>query len=323
MDRHAVFVSSTQADLAQFRAAMCDVILKLSLEPIMMEYFPGSAASGTIASLVYVDRSAIFSLVLGWRYGLPPVGYTQSVTEMEYHRAFEAYQSRSMPLLVYLADERTREQPNAYFNSASINTLNSDAQSQLLAQKLQGFRDTLQSRHLCKTFTTPTDLALQFSTDISATISGGFVSQRHIRQAEESLKRGDFTSARSEARMALAHLPESAPGGYGSLAARARFLLALGLLGRQPVMTLSDVQFSEISDLLEAATRVQPTRLIYCSFLAAVKQEYAVNGFHHLEREASFVVQQAHRLAKIPADTADRVLISEVNQTLNLPFFDD
>jgi hypothetical protein len=240
----------------------------------------------------------------------------QSVTEMEYARAFSHYQTRRMPMLIYLADERTRIQPNLYFNAVAINTLGSDAESRLLAQKLESLRRTLLSRHICKFFTTPQELALQVSTDLSVTSSGGYASQGHILQAEAALRRGDVVAARAEAQVAVAGLPGYSAGGDQILAARARFLLALAVLGRQPIITLADNVFTQVCDLLQNARQLQQNRLIYTLLLAAVKREYAVNGFRHLEAEAAQLLQQAQRLTRTPDDDADMTVIRIVNPTL-------
>src|SRR5262249_31913453 len=158
-------------------------------------------------------------------------------------RAFVNNQARGMPLLIYVADPSTRTQPARYFDDHAqdggqncINTLGTDPQSQVLARKLDAFRTLLMSRHLCKLFTVPEELALQFSTDLSVTIRGGYASQGHILQAEQALRRGDLTTARAEAQLAVADLPGNSTGGDSVVAARARFLLALATLGSQPVM---------------------------------------------------------------------------------------
>jgi hypothetical protein len=69
--------------------------------PTMMEHMPASGEDAVQASMAMVDRADLYLLIVGFRYGYVPAGQSQSITEMEYDRAF----NRPIPCLVFLMDD--------------------------------------------------------------------------------------------------------------------------------------------------------------------------------------------------------------------------
>jgi tetratricopeptide (TPR) repeat protein len=164
-----VFVSSTSVDLPRHRERVRDVLLRLGLFPVAMEYF-GAQGSGdaTSVSIGGVDTCDAYLGLVAWRYGHVPAGATRSVTEQEYDEAKRV----GLPCYVFLADPST-EANDLLFPAAARNSERHAA--------LEAFRARLERENLREYFTTPDDLATKVATALA-----GYV----VRLREEALTRG-------------------------------------------------------------------------------------------------------------------------------------
>jgi hypothetical protein len=95
-----IFVSSASGALAAYRYAAVDVCHRLRLTPVYMEEFDPQRPTLEQASQEQVDRSDVFVLLLGHRYGARPPGRELSYTELEYRWAAERPE---LPLLAFVA----------------------------------------------------------------------------------------------------------------------------------------------------------------------------------------------------------------------------
>ena len=85
-----VYISSTFADLKEYRAVVCDVLAKMRYTTIAMEDYVARDARVTDVCLNDVAESQIYLGIFAWRYGyVPPDGNPdrRSITELEYRKA--------------------------------------------------------------------------------------------------------------------------------------------------------------------------------------------------------------------------------------------
>ena len=97
-----MYVSSTISDLAPYRAAVVDVLLRFHLQPILVENLSASAVSPIEATLAALDSADIVILLLAYRLGFTAEGSDTGIVEQEYERTVE----RGIPLLPFIVDER-------------------------------------------------------------------------------------------------------------------------------------------------------------------------------------------------------------------------
>jgi len=102
-----VFVSSTQKDLKDYRAAARNVIGNLEWQPVMMEDFGASPDATVAACRKKIDSCKLMLLILAWRQGWVPSveqggNGRDSITSIELAYARE----KSIPVLVLLASDR-------------------------------------------------------------------------------------------------------------------------------------------------------------------------------------------------------------------------
>jgi hypothetical protein len=93
-----IYVSSTKADLEEYRAALIETIRRLGHEPVHMEHYGPDARRP--AEKVQADVAAcdVYVCIVAWRYGFIPKGYDCSITELEYRKAVE----QKLPMWVFL-----------------------------------------------------------------------------------------------------------------------------------------------------------------------------------------------------------------------------
>jgi hypothetical protein len=93
-------VSSTTADLRDFRKVAAEVIQDLEFEPATQDNTPGDGVSGASSwSLDLVDQADYFIGIVAYRYGeIAPTGNSKSYTELEYDRA----RARRIPCHMFL-----------------------------------------------------------------------------------------------------------------------------------------------------------------------------------------------------------------------------
>ena len=96
----SVFISSTQKDLEEYRAAAIEICKQHGFTVIAMEEFAATDMRATAGSLKKVDEADLFILILAHRYGYIESGYKRSVTECEFDHATE----RGIDRLCFLVD---------------------------------------------------------------------------------------------------------------------------------------------------------------------------------------------------------------------------
>lgn len=87
--RYQVFISSTYTDLELERQAAVEAILKAGHFPAGMELFKAGDKSQLEAIKRWIDKSDVFLLILGGRYGSIEPNSGKSFVQLEYEYAIE------------------------------------------------------------------------------------------------------------------------------------------------------------------------------------------------------------------------------------------
>jgi Domain of unknown function (DUF4062) len=101
-----VYVSSTIADLEEFRRAVCDTLRNSGYDVDSMERYPARDDRPKSASEADVGRCDYYVGIVAWRYGYVPEqdnSDARSITELEYLAAGAA----GKPRFVFLLDDKT------------------------------------------------------------------------------------------------------------------------------------------------------------------------------------------------------------------------
>lgn len=134
-----VFVSSTFEDLAEYRNAVRDAVLRAGAMPILFEEQPATARPVGEAVRQEIDRSDAVLLLVGHRYGAGDPQTGKSWIEAEY----EAARKRAKPLLVFMAADEAPWPPKFIDPDRT---------------RIQAFRQRLASDLVVHTFRGPDDL---------------------------------------------------------------------------------------------------------------------------------------------------------------------
>ncbi len=162
-----VFVSSTWEDLQPERKAVEDALQRLrETKFVGMEYFGSRGENTSDASLLEVDRSQIFVIVLAGRYG-------SGITEREYHRACE----RELPCLVYLKDDSGIPSEGRETDAAKVPHLNA-------------LKKELRRAHTATTFTSADNLAAVLTADLHRWVVDQYLSATNSDQVAKVLAEG-------------------------------------------------------------------------------------------------------------------------------------
>jgi hypothetical protein len=134
-----VFISSTFEDLAEYRNAVRDAVLRAGAMPILFEDEPATGRTVTDVVKEAIKESDAVLLLVGHRYGAVEKRTGKSWMEVEY----EAARRRSKPLLVFMAADDAPWPPKYV-----------DADR----RRIQEFRQRLASELVVHSFRTPDDL---------------------------------------------------------------------------------------------------------------------------------------------------------------------
>ena len=96
-----VYLSSTFADLQEYRNAVRNVLLRMGLEVSGLEDFGASESSALEKSLDEIAKADLFILLLAYRYGYIPPNSDKSIIELEYKSAKE----HGIPIFAFLPKE--------------------------------------------------------------------------------------------------------------------------------------------------------------------------------------------------------------------------
>ena len=175
-----VFVGSTFRDLEPYREAACQALHRLETVVRGMEYFGSLPETPKEECLRIVRSCRAYVGIFAMRYGSVDAATGKSLTQLEYEEAQRVH----LPSLVYLLDEE--RQP----------VLPRDIEFGEGAEKLRLFKATLRERHVISLFTTPEDLAVKITQDLSALAnrSGVEVREGELSKIVAALPRIDWLS---------------------------------------------------------------------------------------------------------------------------------
>ncbi len=142
-----MYLSSTFADLREYRETVTETLLRLGFEYVRLDDF-GAFDSATVESAYKaIATSDIFVLLLAHRYGYIPPRETKSILELEYEQAIQLQK----PVLAFVLKD---EAP------WPVDQIDLD---QGPRDALRAFKDRLLSRHVVGFFASPNELAHQIA----------------------------------------------------------------------------------------------------------------------------------------------------------------
>jgi hypothetical protein len=100
-ERTAVFTSSTNKDLTDYREIAIHVCQRLGMPPIPMEEFGPDTRTPLEVCREKVYEAELYLGIFAHRYGWIPDGHDISITEMEYNWAME----KGIPALIFIAEK--------------------------------------------------------------------------------------------------------------------------------------------------------------------------------------------------------------------------
>ncbi|KAF0109038.1 MAG: hypothetical protein FD146_82 [Anaerolineaceae bacterium] len=148
--RISVYISSTFADLQDYRASVMQVLNRLGIKAIAMESFGASEAPPLETCLEALASSDIAIFIIAHRYGYIPPKSNMSITESEYREA----QILKKPTLVFILDDDVPWPPK-YIETGENK------------QALQSFKRTLSTNHVVAYFRNPENLASLVAASVS------------------------------------------------------------------------------------------------------------------------------------------------------------
>ncbi|MCI4066721.1 HEAT repeat domain-containing protein [Micromonospora sp. R77] len=150
-----VYISATQKDLLEYRAAVHAVARRLQIEDVAMEAYGADVRPPLDRCLADVRRCDLYVGLFAWRYGFRPPGQESSITELEYREALAA----GKPCLVFLLAEDT---------PWPVDMIDRDADW----QQIVALRRELKERHLCAFFSGVDDLTAKVTAALADVRSG-------------------------------------------------------------------------------------------------------------------------------------------------------
>ncbi|SFB65319.1 DUF4062 domain-containing protein [Azotobacter beijerinckii] len=148
-----IFISSTYADLKEYREAVNEQLHRMKVNGVQMEYFSSSLDEPTSKSLEELKKCNVYIGIIGHRFGTISPDQKHSITEREYMEAHDLYKKDAMRCLIYLADEEKVHIPPKLMESDE------------LRERQQKFRQSL-NRHTYKIFRSPSELAAWVAADL-------------------------------------------------------------------------------------------------------------------------------------------------------------
>ncbi|MEU2614273.1 HEAT repeat domain-containing protein [Micromonospora sp. NPDC007271] len=150
-----VYISATQKDLLEYRAAVHAAARRLEIEDVAMEAYSADIRPPLERCLADVRRCDLYVGLFAWRYGFRPAGQKSSITELEYREALAA----GKPCLIFLLAEDT---------PWPVDMIDRDADW----KQIVALRRELKERHLCAFFTSVDDLAAKVTVALADMRSG-------------------------------------------------------------------------------------------------------------------------------------------------------
>ena len=149
-----VYLSATQKDLLEYRAAVHAVARRLEIEDVAMEAYGADVRPPLDRCLADVRRCDLYIGLFAWRYGFRPPGQESSITELEYREALAA----GKPCLVFLlAEDPLAGRPGRPGADG---------------ERILELRRELKERHLCDFFSSVDDLTAKVIAALTDVLSG-------------------------------------------------------------------------------------------------------------------------------------------------------
>ena len=92
-----VYISATQKDLLEYRAAVHAVARRLEIDDVAMEAYGADIRPPLERCLADVRRCDLYVGLFAWRYGFRPPGQESSITELEYREALAGQALPGLP----------------------------------------------------------------------------------------------------------------------------------------------------------------------------------------------------------------------------------
>ncbi|MDG4797159.1 HEAT repeat domain-containing protein [Micromonospora sp. WMMD1082] len=150
-----VYISATQQDLLEYRAAVHAVARRLEIEDVAMEAYGADVRPPLERCLTDVRRCDLYVGLFAWRYGFRPPGQESSITELEYREALAA----GKPCLIFLLAEDTPWPVDMVDRNGDW-------------QQIVALRRELKERHLCAFFSSVDDLSAKVTVALADVRSG-------------------------------------------------------------------------------------------------------------------------------------------------------
>ncbi|MFC7548920.1 HEAT repeat domain-containing protein [Plantactinospora sp. GCM10030261] len=150
-----VYISATQKDLLDYRAAVHLAARRLEIEDVAMEAYGADVRPPLERCLADVRRCDLYVGLFAWRYGFRPPGQASSITELEYREALAA----GKPCLIFLLAEDT---------PWPVDRIDRDEDW----DRIVALRNELKERHLCAFFTSEDDLSAKVTAALADVRSG-------------------------------------------------------------------------------------------------------------------------------------------------------
>ncbi|GIJ20596.1 HEAT repeat domain-containing protein [Micromonospora lutea] len=150
-----VYISATQKDLLEYRAAVHAVARRLEIEDVAMEAYGADIRPPLERCLTDVRRCDLYVGLFAWRYGYRPPGQESSITELEYREAL----ATGKPCLIFLLAEDTPWPVDMIDRNGDW-------------QQIVALRHELKERHLCAFFSSVDDLSAKVTVALADVRSG-------------------------------------------------------------------------------------------------------------------------------------------------------
>ena len=144
-----VFLSSTYADLVEYRRHATEALERLGQQTARMEVFGARPEEPSEACFGEIDQCDLFVGIYAYRYGFVPQGSEASITELELQHA----KDKAKQIFCFFVDEEFPWPPKMI-------------EAEPGRTKLSRLKDTLQRQYVRDTFTTPEDLAVKVATSV-------------------------------------------------------------------------------------------------------------------------------------------------------------
>jgi tetratricopeptide (TPR) repeat protein len=188
-----IYISSTRADLKNYRDAVSSVIRGLGHQAIAMEDY--HAEDQTPAEKVRNDVAEcdVYLGMVAWRYGFMPESCDCSITELEYRTAVEHH----IPTLIFLLDDEALWPPRFIDDGEQ-------------KKRLLAFREELKHNRLVSFFESPDDLSAKAAQALAKLAAR--LTPRDPRETETKVAR---SRRETRPRIYLSRLPITGAARFG------------------------------------------------------------------------------------------------------------